>query len=189
MLTTWICYFWVLLDFDVTILYLQSFDFPFLLFSVEKRIDLVLSSPKQMLNLLSTNESHILETFLVSFFLFAPDLYVEIINVYHLHREIDCSLWHIKIHNTYNKGPRMDLCGTPHHRSVEVKNLSWTLTWNFLMDRYYLHQSITLHKKPNNGNFRSSILWSIVPNAFWRYIKIIPVRRPESKSSDILSAK
>ena len=42
----------------------------FFLFLVEKKIDLDLSSPKWMLSLLSTNQSHILQMFLVcSFFI------------------------------------------------------------------------------------------------------------------------
>ena len=83
----------------------------------------------------------------------------------------------------------MDPCGTPHRKSEEVENLSWKFTWNFLLDRYDLYQSITSRENPNDGIFRSNILWSIVSNAFWRSIKITSVRRPESKSLDILSVK
>ena len=81
----------------------------------------------------------------------------------------------------------MDPCAIPHRKSAEVENLSWTFTWNFLQDRYDLYQSIASRENPNDDIFRSNILWSIVSNAFWRSIKIIPVRRPESKPLDILS--
>ena len=50
-----------------------------------------------MLNLLSTTQSHILEKFLV-FLLLAPDLYVEITNMYHLRREKDHSLQLVAYH-------------------------------------------------------------------------------------------
>ena len=83
----------------------------------------------------------------------------------------------------------MDPCGTPHRKSTEVENMSWIFTWNFLLDRYDLYQSITLHENPNNSIFRSNILWSIVLNAFWRSIKMTPIRRIESKPLDILTAK
>ena len=37
----------------------------------------------------------------------------------------------------------MDPCGTPHCKSAEVENLSSVFTWNFLLGRYDLYQSIT----------------------------------------------
>ena len=83
----------------------------------------------------------------------------------------------------------MNPCGTPYRKLAEVENLSWTFTWNFLLDKYDLYQTITSRENPNNGIFRSNILWFIVTNAFWRSIKIIPVRRPESKPLDILPVK
>ena len=83
----------------------------------------------------------------------------------------------------------MDSCGTPHRRPTEVENLSWTLTWNFLQDRYELYQSITSRENRHDSIFRSNILWSIVSNPFWSSIKIISVRRPDSKPLDILSVK
>ena len=83
----------------------------------------------------------------------------------------------------------MDPCRTPHRKSAEIETLSWVFTWNFLLDRYDLYQSITSREKPNDGIFRSNILWSIVSNAFWRSIKITPVRRRESKPLEILSVK
>ena len=76
--------------------------------------------------------------------------------------------------NRNNKGPRMDPYGTSHRRLTEVDNLFWTLTWNYLPDRYGLYQSITSCENSKDSIFRSNILWSKVSNAFWRSIKIIP---------------
>ena len=45
-----------------------------------------------MLSLLMTNQSHMLQNFLV-LCLFDPDLYVDIASMYCLHIEIDHSLW------------------------------------------------------------------------------------------------
>ena len=56
----------------------------------------------------------------------------------------------------------MDPCGTPHRRSAEVENL----TWNFLLNKFDLYQSITLREIPNDDIFRSNILTSIVSNDF-----------------------
>ena len=60
---------------------------------LEERIDLVLSSLKQMLSLLSANQSHIyiLQKFLV-LYLFGLDLYVDIGSMYRLLIEIEHSL-------------------------------------------------------------------------------------------------
>ena len=68
----------------------------------------------------------------------------------------------------------MDPYGTSHRRLTEVDNLFWTLTWNYLPDRYGLYQSITSCENSKDSIFRSNILWSKVSNAFWRSIKIIP---------------
>ena len=76
----------------------------------------------------------------------------------------------------------MDPCEILHRRSAKVENLSWTLTWNFQLDSYDLYQSITSPENPNDDYFRSNILLFIGSNAFWRSIKTIPVRRPESKT-------
>ena len=83
----------------------------------------------------------------------------------------------------------MDPCGTPYRKSPEDEDLSWIFTWNFLLDKYDLYHSITSRENPNDGIFRSNILWSIISNAFWRSINITPVRRPESKPLDILPVK
>ena len=83
----------------------------------------------------------------------------------------------------------MDPCGTLQCKSAEVESFSWTFTWNFLLDRHDLYQTITSRENPKDGIFRSNILWSLVSNAFWRSVKITLVRRPESKLLDILSVK
>ena len=179
-----------MLDFDVTILYVQSSNFLFSVFDREK--DGFLLSPKWILNLLFTNHSHILEKFSVILLLFAPDVYVEITNIiqnmYHLLREIDNNLLQFVAHCLYTseitKVQKWIL--VEHRKSAEVENLSWAFTWSFLLDRYDLYQLITSCENPNNGIFRSHILWSVVTNAFWRSIKITAVRRPESKPLDIL---
>ena len=80
----------------------------------------------------------------------------------------------------------MDPCGTPHCKSAEVENLSSVFTWTFLLGRYDLYQSITSREDLNDGIFRSNVLWSMVSNAFRKSIEITPLRRPESKPSDIL---
>ena len=79
-------------------------------------------------------------------FLFAPDLYVEMINMYHLHICIICIGKKITIYsdislicNRNNKDPRMNLCGTLKRGSAEVENLSSTLTRKSLLDRYDLN--------------------------------------------------
>ena len=52
----------------------------------------------------------------------------------------------------------MDPCGTPHCKSAEVENLSSVFTWNFLLGRYDLYQSITSREDLNDGIFRSNAL-------------------------------
>ena len=166
------------------------FVFPF--FFVKKRIDLVLSFPKWMFNLLSTNQSHILEKFLVSSsFILSRSLCWNYKHVSSAERNRSqstaCGM--LFIYNRNNNGPIMDSCGTLHCKLSEVVNFLWTFTWNFLLDRYDLYQSITSRENPSDDIFRSKILWSIVLNAFWSSIKITPVKRPESKPLDILSVK
>ena len=181
-----------MLDFDVTIVYVQSFNFRFSIFLVEKRIDLVLSFPKWMFNLLSTNQSHILEKFLVSSsFIHSRSICWNYKHVSSAERNRSqstaCGM--LFIYNRNNNGPIMDSCGTLHCKLSEVVNFLWTFTWNFLLDSYDLYQSITSRENPSDDIFRSKILWSIVLNAFWSSIKITPVKRPESKPLDILSVK
>ena len=110
---------------------------PFFLFLVEKKIDLVLSSPNWMLNLSSTNQSHILGRFFVSSFIRSKSL-CKITNMY------------ILVYSRSNNGPRMNPCGSQYHKSTDVENLSRTLIWSFPLDRYDLHQSITSRKKRND---------------------------------------
>ena len=43
-------------------------------------------------------------------------------------------------------------CGTPHLNSAVVENLSWTLTWNFLLRGYDLNRPITSLENPSEGN-------------------------------------
>ena len=52
----------------------------------------------------------------------------------------------------------MDPCGTPHCKSADVENLPLTFTWNFLLDRYDLYQSVTSRQNPKDGIFKSDIL-------------------------------
>ena len=81
-----------------------------------------------MLNLLFTNHSHILEKFSVILLLFAPDVYVEITNMYHLLREIDHNLLQFVAHRLYTteitKVQKWILVELVNRKSAEVGNLS-----------------------------------------------------------------
>ena len=80
-----------------------------------------------MLNLLSTNQSHILEKFFVSFLFIRPRSLCLNNKHVHLRREIDHNLQlaanRLYITEITKTGPRMDPCGTPHRKSAEVENL------------------------------------------------------------------
>ena len=78
----------VLLDFDVTILYVSSSNFPFSVFGGEKdRFSFIF--PKVNAQLVIYKPVAYTGEVLP---LFAPDLYAEITNMYHLLREIDYNL-------------------------------------------------------------------------------------------------
>ena len=57
---------------------------------------------------------------------------------------------------------------------------------NFLYERYVYHL-IFSSIKPRKDIFLIKMLWSIVPSAFCKSIRTIPVKRPESKPFVILS--
>ena len=123
----------------------------FFLLLVEKRIDLVLSSQKWMLNFLLINQSHILQKLIVSsLFIWSRSLcwYSNHTSSVYGNRSQSTTCGISSIYRKKNKGPRMDPCGTPHLNSAVVENVSWTFTWNFLLRRYDLNQSITSFENP-----------------------------------------
>ena len=180
----------ILLLFDVTVLYVQSSNFPFSVFDGEKdRFKFILSKVNAQLVIYKpvTYIGQVLsEFFFYSFQIFMSKWYVSSAQRKRSQSTV-CGI--SLIYNRSNKNPRMDTCETPRRRSAHVESLSWTLTCNFLLDMYDFYQSRASYENPNGGIFRSNILWSTVSNAFWRSIKIIPVRRPESKPLNIFSIK
>ena len=153
------------------------------------RMDLVLSSPKWMLSLLSRNHSHRL---LKSLF--------KCVSI-----SVTCLFWKTRQESsaysnrsddtacltslTYirkSKWPRIDPWGTPHEIFEMLEYLFSMLTKNARSGKYEWNQFTVSSQKPIAFNFSKSILWSIVSNAFWRSISIIPVKRPLSKPFKIL---
>ena len=131
---------WVLLGFDVTIFYVQYSNFPFSIFGGEKnRTNFML--PKVNTQFVIYKSVTYIGQVFSEFVFYSVQIFMlkwqicvicigKKITIYS-----DISL----ICNRNNKGPRMNLCGTLKRGSAEVENLSSTLTWYFLLDRYDLY--------------------------------------------------
>ena len=88
-----------------------------------------------------------------------------------------------------NKWPRIDTWGTPHKIFEMLEYLFSILTKNTLSGKYECNQLTVSSQKPIAFNFSNSILWSIVSNAFSRFISITPVKGLLSKPFKSLSFK
>ena len=178
--------------FEYYLYIISSFWSLFILHLEGQKMELILSSSKWILRLLSTNQSHMFPKSLFNCFLISlifllwktshvPSAYK---NRLHL-TAIGISLSYIK----NNKERRKTLVA---HRMICLKlwkRNSWNLPYNYnLIDKIW-NQLTVWSGKPIILNFFKSISWLTVSNAFWRSIKIIPVTATSSKPFKILAFK
>ena len=131
---------WVLLGFDVTIFYVQFSYFSFSIFGGEKNRTSFMLPKLNTQFVIYKSVTYIGQVFCEFVF---RSLQIFILKwqicIICIGKKItiysDISL----ICNRNDKGPRMNLCETLKRGSAEVENLSWTLTWNFLLSRYDLY--------------------------------------------------
>ena len=157
----------------------------------QNRMDLVLPSLKWTLSLLSRSHSHRLLKHCWNVFQFLWHIYVERQDKSHPCIIIDLMTQSIWYHwcISKNKWPRIDTWGTPHEIFEMLEYLFSMLTKNTLSGKYECNQLTVSSQKPIAFNFSNSILWSIVSNAFSRFISITPVKGLLSKPFKSLSFK
>ena len=83
----------------------------------------------------------------------------------------------------------MDPCGTPQEISPKSKSLFSIFTRNVLSERYDLNHFIVISENLIALSFCNKFSWSIVSNAFFRSVNIIPVNKLSSNSFKTLSVK
>ena len=85
-----------------------------------------------------------------------------------------------------SSGPKLLPCGTPQVTGFEFDR--WSLTQHFWVRsvRYDLPHLRLFGSTPQFPNFCNIILWSNVPNAFFKSIKTTPLTRPLSMLTDQL---
>ena len=156
------------------------------------RIDLVLSSPKYILSLLSTNKPHIFSKSLLSRFSVSSTS----LCWYKMHESsaykstVDltaCGLSFIKIKK--KMGHKIDPCGTTQEFCSKSESLLSVFARKIRSERQNLSHCIVQIKNIIDLSFFSKVLWSIVSKTFWRLTEIILVNKPSSNVFKILSIK
>ena len=145
---------------------------------VPKRKDLVLSSPKWMLNLLSFNQSQRLEKFKFNWssisYSFSCWNVRQIWFAYQRNKS-HFTVWGMSFEYNKNKSrPNIDSWGTPQVRFPRSENFLSILTLKLFPDKYASNHEINLSENPNASHFLRSISWSIVSKAFCKLININP---------------
>ena len=87
------------------------------------------------------------------------------------------------------KGAIIDSEGTPHEIFELLEYLFSMVNKNVGSVNYEWNQLTVSSQKPTAFNISNSILWSKVANPIWRFISVIPVKRPLLKPFKILSFK
>ena len=148
----------------------------------DKSMDFILSSPKWMLSLLSTNQSQGLLNSVLSFSeIVSRSLAWKTRHVSSAYNSISHLIAPCMslTYKSNNRGPRIGPWETPHSSFLGSEKLFSTLTRNVLLVRSDLNHIFHWVENCRWTIFWRSISWSIMSNAFYRSIRIRPVIRPQ----------